>query len=382
MNNPFVFGKIVRGDLFLNRVKEVSEITETLAAGQNVICYSPRRYGKTSLMMLVGEKLKEDGYIVFFIDFFRVTSLEDLYNIYTTSIAETIQSPVKTLLTTLQAILPTINPKVVFKSPESPTVEVSIPLPVLSKSQTLHELFNSLEQYCVKKKKKGVVIFDEFQEITSIKDGPVIEREMRSAFQHHKNVSYTFLGSKHNLLRGIFRDKNRPFYNFGRHFELDVIDDSYWYDFIGKKMGKKCSQNIITEILFITECHPYFTQMLCHFLWFHARNKSDKLDVSDIQIVLKDILERDELFMSDLWERVTVTERHLLKALAIDRPSNIYDKTFIIQHSLGSASSIQKAMNKLIKLDYIKKTVSGSYSFINPLFRQWILLNAVQMRSK
>ena len=377
MKNPFVFGKVVQGDFFLDRQDEISQITGTLASGQNVICYSPRRYGKTSLMMLVAERLKEQGHIVFFIDFFRVTSLQDLYDIYTTSIAETLRSPVKVLLSTLQTILPTINPKVVFKSPDSPTVEVSIPLPVLSKSQTLHELFDSLEMYCVKKKKKGTVIFDEFQELIVIKDGKVIEREMRSAFQHHKNVSYAFLGSKHNLLRGIFRDKNRPFYNFGRHFELDVIEKSHWQGFINKKMGKECSTAVIDDILDITGCHPYYTQMLCHFMWNFSREKSGKLETDEIRMVLNDILERDELFMSDLWERVTTTERHLLKALAIESPANIYDKMFILRYSLGSASSVQKAIAKLQKLDYVKKAVQGNYSFINPLFRQWILMKMV-----
>ena len=189
MRNPFIFGKVVQGDLFLDRESEAALISETLLSGQNIICYSPRRYGKTSLMIRVGEQLESKGHLVFHIDFFRVTSLQDLYNIYTTSIADAVRSPLKTLIQTLQTILPTINPKIVLKSADAATVEVSVPLPVLMKSQTLHELFNSLELYCNKKKKKGTVIFDEFQELTAIKDGPVIEREMRSAFQHHTHVT-------------------------------------------------------------------------------------------------------------------------------------------------------------------------------------------------
>jgi len=380
--NPFVFGKVVHGDLFLNREKEVSSITETLVSGQNIICYSPRRYGKTSLMMQVSENLKESGVIVFYIDFFRVTSLQDLYNIYATSIAETDKSPLRTLVKTLQTILPTINPKIVLKGPDTPTVEVSVPLPVLIKSQTLHELFNSLEEFCKKKNKKGTVIFDEFQEISIIKDGPMLEREMRSAFQHHKNVSYAFLGSKQNLLRGIFRDKNRPFYNFGRHFELDVIATDHWVKFIGKKLGKRCPPEVITEILTITENHPYFTQMFCHYIWNSMRTDKDVLGVDLIKQVLGDILERDELFMSDLWDRVTVTERHLLKAIAVEEPSNIYENTFLLQHSLGTASSVQKAIKKLLEVDFVRKQVSGNYTFVNPFFKQWILSSNVRNSSK
>lgn len=373
MNNPFVFGKVVYGDSFLNRESEISDITQSLISGQNIICYSPRRYGKTSLLMRVKQNLEEKGHIVFFIDFFRVTSLEDLYNIYTTSIANNIRSPIKALIQILQNILPTINPKVVFKSPDSPTVEVSLPLPVLLRTETLHELFGSLEEFCRRKKKKGTVIFDEFQELTIIKDGPTIEREMRSAFQHHTHVSYAFLGSKQNLLKGIFRDKNRPFYNFGRHFELDIIDNTHWARFIGKRMGSLCPQHHIDQIVHIAENHPYYTQMYCHYLWEYCKKNRCIIDQPIMATVLKQILERDGVLMSELWERTKITERHLLKAISKDEPDNIYEKNFLIKNSLGTASSVQKALKKLLDQDYLRKSKSGKFFFVNPFFKQWVL---------
>lgn len=373
MNNPFVFGKVVYGESFLNRESETSDITQSLLSGQNIICYSPRRYGKTSLLMRVKQNLEAKGHLVFFIDFFRVTSLEDLYNIYASSIANTIRSPIKALIQTLQNILPSINPKVVFKSPESPTVEVSLPLPVLLKTETLHELFGSLEEFCKRKKKKGTVIFDEFQELTIIKDGPTIEREMRSAFQHHTHVSYAFLGSKQNLLKGIFRDKNRPFYNFGRHFELEIIDTPHWAKFIGKRMGSLCPQHNIDQIVHITENHPYYTQMYCHYLWEYCRKHHCIINQSIMTTVLKQILERDGVLMSELWERTKITERHLLKAIARDEPDNIYEKNFLLKNSLGSASSVQKALEKLLDLEYLRKSKSGKFFFVNPFFKQWVL---------
>ncbi|MBN2038127.1 MAG: hypothetical protein JW768_15405 [Chitinispirillaceae bacterium] len=41
MKNPFVFGRVVRGEQFLDRETEVASITSALHSGQNVICYSP-----------------------------------------------------------------------------------------------------------------------------------------------------------------------------------------------------------------------------------------------------------------------------------------------------------------------------------------------------
>jgi hypothetical protein len=373
MKNPFIFGKVVRGEHFINRETEVAELTQTLYAGQNVICYSPRRYGKTSIMMRVKDNLEARGHLVFFIDLFRVTSLDDLYALYATSIAKAVRSPIKALIQTVQNILPTINPKIVFKSPESASVEISVPLPVLSKTETLHELFNSLEKYCGKKKKKGTVIFDEFQEVISLQDGTIIEREMRSAFQHHTGVSYAFLGSKHHLLKGIFQDKNRPFYNFGRHFDIDVIDGAHWRAFIAKHMGRMCSASTIEEIIRKTDNHPYYTQMYCHYLWEYSREHDRTIDGPILNAVMKGIIERDTVLLSELWDKVTIKERHFLKAIAFEQTGSVYEKKFLMNHNLGTASSVQKAVNKLIELDYIRKHASGKISFVNPLLKQWIL---------
>ena len=373
MNNPFIFGPVVSGDQFLDREPEVSAITRTLLSGQNIICYSPRRYGKTSMMMRIRDELAAKGHLVFFIDLFRVTSLEDLYTIYATSIVDEIRSPIKTLIATIQTMLPSINPKIVFKNQNAPTVEVSVPIPVLTKSETLHELFNSLEQYCTRKKKKGTVIFDEFQEVSSIKDGSIIEREMRSAFQHHKNVSYAFLGSKQNLLKGIFKNKNRPFYNFGRHFELEVIPSIHWKEFIAKRFGSLCPKALIGKIPEITENHPYYTQMICHYLWDHAKQNKCLIDSDVLEKVIHEILERDTVLLTELWDRISINERHLLKAIAEEETGSLYETRFLLKYNLGSASSVQKAAKKLMEHDYLRKLPSGKIAFINPIFKQWIL---------
>jgi len=48
--NPFRFGTVVDEPYFINREKELREIRQSLISGQNLIIYSPRRYGKTSLI--------------------------------------------------------------------------------------------------------------------------------------------------------------------------------------------------------------------------------------------------------------------------------------------------------------------------------------------
>ena len=57
MKNPFVYGEEVSGKAFWNRTKEIKELIRDIQNGQNVIIFSARRYGKTSLIKTVIEKV-------------------------------------------------------------------------------------------------------------------------------------------------------------------------------------------------------------------------------------------------------------------------------------------------------------------------------------
>ena len=50
MRNLSVYGETVTGDNFCNRVQEINELVNDIENGTNVIIFSPRRYGKTSLI--------------------------------------------------------------------------------------------------------------------------------------------------------------------------------------------------------------------------------------------------------------------------------------------------------------------------------------------
>src|ERR671910_2103434 len=49
--NPFVYGEIVPAASFVDREVELDRLTGDLLAGQKVFLISPRRYGKSSLVV-------------------------------------------------------------------------------------------------------------------------------------------------------------------------------------------------------------------------------------------------------------------------------------------------------------------------------------------
>src|SRR5947199_6049402 len=59
MENPFIFGEIVKQRHFVDREKELQNLIRDLADGQKVFLLSPRRFGKSSLVALALLKLQK-----------------------------------------------------------------------------------------------------------------------------------------------------------------------------------------------------------------------------------------------------------------------------------------------------------------------------------
>src|ERR1043165_10021493 len=61
MDNPFVYGDVVRGVAFVVRETELDRLVADLGNGQKVFLIPPRRYGKSSLIHQALDSLKRRG---------------------------------------------------------------------------------------------------------------------------------------------------------------------------------------------------------------------------------------------------------------------------------------------------------------------------------
>ncbi len=114
MKNPFVYGETVSGDNFCNRKKDIKELSEDIKNGQNIIIFSPRRYGKTSLIKEVLRKTKATGILTFYIDLYPAINKKKFIEIYASAITSGIPGGVRQVVKKIKEYLPRIIPKVVM----------------------------------------------------------------------------------------------------------------------------------------------------------------------------------------------------------------------------------------------------------------------------
>ena len=86
--NPFKFGSIVSGKFFYNREEELARIKHTLADGNNIALYAPRRFGKSSLVKKALKELANEGFVTVYLDFMSVYSRETFIKNYSKKIAD------------------------------------------------------------------------------------------------------------------------------------------------------------------------------------------------------------------------------------------------------------------------------------------------------
>jgi len=373
MENPFLFGNVVKGDYFTNREEELKTLTLDLSSGQNVLLFSPRRYGKTSLIIRVLEELKAKGLVCVYVDFFRAASLQALGKVYADALTRAAASKIEEAVQFIRNHFPTIVPRITVKGQDSPEFELDFDVPQRDMDKWLDAIYDMPQHIAQRKKKRLVVVLDEFQEAANLGEPGTVERSLRAKIQHHDSVSYVFMGSKRHLLDELFADKNKPLYRIAKSMPLGKITKEKFASFI-KFRFQSVTMNIdsacIDHILEVSGCHPYYTQQLCHEA-YNMVVPDKKVTEAHIVKALKQCIAAQSYAYTTLWDGLAGKQRELVAALSKLPGSNVYSKEFIDRFNLGSASSVQTAIDALERKGIIDRE-NGGFVLSDIFFTQWV----------
>jgi hypothetical protein len=365
MENPFEYQRIVVGKTFVDREEEMKTLIKGLLSRENMLLYSPRRLGKSSLLQEVLLRIK-DQCIVIYVDLWECLTEVEIAEKLATGIINAAFTKMEKAAATLKEALTSTRPLITLESDGS----IGLKLEYIEKDKTLKETLYLIEKIAEKRKKKIIIVIDECQVITEF-EGNRIEKLFRTVIQQQRLVTYVFSGSKQHVLKAMVNQKTRPFYRQLRPMTLGPIPIEAFTPFIKKGFSKiaHIDDKAIEEIYLFTGGNPQRTQQVCHFLF--ARAQEGKKPTSEqVKRVVTDLcLTLDKEFEDELDSIKNIRQRRILKALALDMTEKPLSADFIKKHTLGPSSSVQTALKMLVE----KGVLDESYHFIDPLFENWFI---------
>ncbi len=372
MRNPFAYSNFVTGSSFCNRVKEQKDLVEFIMTSQNVLLYSHRRTGKSSLIKQVFQNIKDQKLDVgaLYIDLYGTTSEKE----FITRVFQQLNA-LESNTDRLFSLLKKSIGKLSFQI----TVDSVTNLPAISPSfmpedenLVLKNLMDLIEKFS--EKQKIVIAFDEFQEVAKYADADSFEKQLRSHVQQHSNVCYIFSGSQQHLLTAMFRLQKRAFYQQAASFPLgEIATEQYipWMKKLFQTGNVAIKENHLKEIIERFENHPMYIQLFCFFLWKELQE--NLWHEKTIEKIERSMIEQKHLEYQMLWDNLSINQKKTLKLVLLQRGANLFSAKALLIGNIKTASTVTRCLKSLSEKEIIVK--NGKY-FIQDIFlKKWLGFN-------
>ena len=368
--NPFTLGIISTDHEFCNREKEIEELTRHALNCTHVVIFSPRRYGKTSLVKQVMARVSSQGYLAIYVDCFSVIAREDLIQKFASAVIASMGKNViegdflQKTMKLFKRIIPSLDIR-----PEGVSISAkydqSTGFPYL-----IEDIFNGVAKHLRSKKTKCLIVFDEFQEISELKESKQVEGLLREQVQAVSDMGCFFVGSRRRILQSMFNDRKRPFFKLAFNYPVEKISREELAKHIVKlfaKTRKACSLTLAGDLYDHVEGNTYYVRKLSHLLW----DMTEKEVTSDLLSAAKaELLEAEGLDLQGVFAGLLMGEKKLAMALAKEPTGKPYAMDYLKKHNL-SPGGLQKSMKSLQGKDIVEPDHEGIYRLTDPLFGRW-----------
>lgn len=371
-HNPFTYGEAVTDDAFTDRARELAELEADLRNGQNVVLIAPRRYGKSSLVRAALGRLGGEGVLVVEVDLMTTPTKER----FAAKLAKSIHDDLATAVFRARERVRVfsslrIAPSMTVDTDGRMTFGFSAARDPGDIDATIERLLELPAEIAAEKRRRVVVYFDEFQEVTRL--DPHLPGLMRSVFQWQREVSHVYAGSKREMMHRLFNDRNEPFYRSAKTMEIGAIEPSVFAAFLQaqfERTGRAIGDSSLDRLLAVTRGHPHATQQLAYALWEEVPEGFAASD-EDVEAALRAVLRAENARFTLVWDSATPPQKLLLQAFAREagRP---FSNAYRIAHELPPSSGVQRALRPLLAQELVRKEPDGSYDLAEPFLREWV----------
>jgi hypothetical protein len=382
--NPFVYGEIVSAAAFADREDERERLGRDLASGQKVFLISPRRYGKSSLVRDVMRGLARQNILTIEVTVAASSSYVGFLESYAQALVAA-ETPVSRLTRWVSELMRTVKPEVRFEQRSAGRASdghagsagFALAFPAVrtarDTARLAAEVFALPARIAEARRQRLAIALDEFQAITAF-DGGTVENALRAAVQDQRQVGYVFSGSEPSLMERMLGPR-RPFYKAGPVMRLAKIDADEFAAFIEERFrgsGVRAEEGLGDAIVDLAANVPYDVQRLAHEMWDDVQEAGRKTaGLDDLHVTLTRLLGEHHTMFEESWQRLTLPQRAVLRALVIEDGRELMSADVRARHRLPGTSTVQAALAALLRQDIVTKD-NGRYVTVDSLYREWV----------
>ena len=369
-SSPFEFVPTVRDDLFADRIQETQRLITNFRLGVNTILISPRRMGKTSLVIKAQSLATSDTLRIASMDIFGCRSPADFLTAYAAAVVKAAGRKTDNWLRTARQFLSALAPEITFGN--DPQNQFSLRFGIKDLPQRTEDILNLPERIALHNKVRIVVCIDEFQQIGLFEDSLAFQKLLCSVWQHHSQVSYCLYGRHKHMMDSIFQTSSAPFYRFGDLFNLDRIPREDWVSFIVARFnatGKSISEAIAGRIADTADRYSYYVQQLAFHVWTSTASVAGE---AEFQRGVDLLLASCEPTFIEQTVRLTNRQMNFLHALSDGLTSGFSEKAVLDRYDLTSSSNVIRVREALLEKDMILQPARGTVLLVDPILKLWL----------
>lgn len=370
--NPFAYGRPVTGPSFTGREQELDALVSRVHSHLNVVVSSPRRYGKTSLLVRAEQRLAEDSppAAVVAVNLLLCRDLDTLTGRLT---AAAYRLPGARWHRSRQAIVEFV--KRLRLRPQISISETGAPFFVFGglapqdADLVIEDVYGVLATEA--EYRPAALVLDEFQAIT--RHGAHLPDLFKGLADQHPGVSLVIAGSQHHLMEELVFSHQAPLYGMADRLALGPIPEEEMRDFLVQRAaaaGKELRPETAALIVTVAGPVPNDIQRLAWETFNVAGTTMDDLDVA---CAFEQSVDRESSMFADRFAELAPSQARVLLGIADGAGLPIFSAAFARSVGLASGSSVKRVIDALEAAELIVRDADDrGFRLADPYFAEWL----------
>lgn len=368
LDNPFVVAGYFGPEYFCDREKETASLYSALKNGWNVTLISPRRLGKTGLIMHTFNKIESATDVAcFYVDIFSTKNLSDLVQALARAIVGKLDSPLEKAARKVTQVFAAFRPTMSFDAQTgAPTFSFDI------SPRQAQDSLETIFKYVQDSGEKCCIAIDEFQQIAEYPESGT-EALIRSYIQFMPNTRFVFAGSRLHMMQEMFLSASRPFFRSTQVMDLREINEEKYLQFANtffQQQQREISADDFHKLYVDVDGQTFYVQAILNKIYSHPRRVINAQLVHDCK--WEAINEQTTTFQY-IYDSLSENQAKLLKSIAregiVKEPLG---KDFNQKYLLPSKSSVKLALDYLVKHQLVYKDARRGYIVYDRFMGIWL----------